>query len=182
MIQTSHGLYRTVCCSFPRSGQSLLKPVLSDYFGDRFKYCEWYDEPEKRPNVCAETNFVKTHDRELNWHIRPDWKYLVLIRNPIDAVSSWRIMEREQNYNAGWKLSHWAKWFDRWVLQPISNRLIVSYESLVRDPRPTIASVIKFLDSESPDVSPNEQAIRDIILSRRVCPRVNHAQEWLGYL
>ncbi len=179
ILQTSNGLNKVVCCSFPRSGQSLLKPVLEDYFGDRFKYCEWYDEPEKRPNVCCETNFVKTHDRELNWHIREDWKYLVLIRNPLAAVSSWRIMEREKDYNIGWKLDLWARWTTRWVINPVPNRLIVSYESMVDNPKEVLKEIIDFVDH---DANVDKELIHQIILNRRICRRVNHVQDWLQYL
>lgn len=171
MIQTSHGLYKTVCVSYPRSGQSLLKPVLSDYFGDRFKYCEWYDEPEKRPNVCAETNFVKTHDRDLNWHIREDWKYLVLVRHPIASVASWKIMEQEGNYNIGWKLDFWAKWTTRWVIGTIPNRMILSYESLVNDPFPVLHTLIWFLSGDG-----DNERIKSLIQKHNISPRTNHAR------
>ena len=179
MIQTSHGLDKVVCCSFPRSGQSLVRPVVMDYFGEKLKYCEWYDESHLRPNVCEETNFVKTHDRDLNWHIREDWKYLVLIRNPLDAVSSWRIMEQEKNYNAGWKLDLWARWTTRWVINPVPNRLIVSYESMVNNPQLTLMKIVDFIQ---PKIPINGELIHDIILRRRIGPRLNHAQDWLGYL
>lgn len=181
MIQEQDGIYKTVAVSYPRSGQSLIQPVLSEYFGTRFHYCEWYNDKEKRPNVCAETNFVKTHDRDLAWHIRDDWKYLVLIRHPLFAVNSWKRFDQEDgDYNVGWKLDFWAKFTTRWVVNDVPNRKIVFFESMISNPLVALSDIILFLDATSTTV--NLPLLESLISKYAIGPRHNHTKEWLGYV
>lgn len=145
-------IHRTKNICFPRSGHHALSNVLLRYFGDEMQYCEFYLEPAKRINDCPATNFEKNHDFELAIQFRPEFRYLVQIRNPINALASWKTMlERTEGKPLphDWlvlKLDFWSAFAKKWVLQPIGPpRLVVTYERLLQYPFEVCTQVIQFL-------------------------------------
>lgn len=110
--------------SLPRSGLHYLKTALEKRLGDRFSFCEWYQEPGCcRGQPCKLTGFleeqyrshgpsvrlVKSHDFELNDRIVPtsfSLRRLVLKRDPLFILTSWFVLNqllshRECLRNAG---------------------------------------------------------------------------------
>lgn len=156
-------LHRTECLTFPRSGHTLLHRLLSDYFVDgELHYCEMYDEPEKVLDRDPTTNFQKNHDLQLATPIRDDRQYLVQIRYPIDTIISWYKMACKANISdapQAWMecafevSSLWLRFYRKWVLSPVPNRLIVNYSDLVAQPVETLERTIDFLGCTNPDRS-----------------------------
>ncbi len=154
-------LNRTECLTFPRSGHTLLHRLLSDYLVDgELRYCEMYTEPEKTLDRDPITNFQKNHDLELTTPIREDRQYLVQIRYPIDTLISWYKMACKTNVSDApqtWMeyafevSSLWLRFYRKWVLSPIPNRLIVNYSDLVSQPVETLERTVDFLGCTDPD-------------------------------
>jgi hypothetical protein len=148
-------------------------------------YCEWYEDKDKRPGVCPDTNLVKTHDRDLDWPIREDWKYLVLIRHPLFAVRSWQQFDREGgDYNIPWKLEFWNQFVLKWVIRPVPNRLVVFYETLVNSPAYALASIIHFLETDQSELSQTRylERLNDLIQKHAIAPRRVNLHDWIDYV
>lgn len=151
-------IHKTENICFPRSGQSITVAVLRDYFGDDFRYCERYLEPEKRMDVCPDTNYEKNHDFDLDAPVIDGRLYVVHIRNPLAAVSSWFDLCVENNEVkdtledwrrfAAMKSQFWAEFYRKWIVSPIKDRLIVDYDLLVNDPVTTFAGLARFITQE----------------------------------
>lgn len=176
---------KIINATFPRSGHRLLLGILSLYFESDLHHCEWYMEPEKRPEVCPETNFVKTHDFELDWPVVDGWKYLVTIRHPLYSVASWRVLDRLltgdydcDNVAGKWKTEFWSKFVNKWVLSPVPNRMIVQYESMIEKPKHTFASIIRFVSG----VEPNHEKLNGILNRATIHPMPTEVHGWLQWI
>ncbi|NNF44441.1 MAG: hypothetical protein HKO59_09580 [Phycisphaerales bacterium] len=169
---------RTECMTFPRSGHGLLQKLLTAYFGEeRLGYCESYGNPHAMFEFDPRTRFQKNHDLDLATpRDQPDRQYLVQIRYPIESLVSWFTLACETNDRtdaaASWinfafeKTAFWMRFYRKWVLDPLPDRLVVNYADLVDDPVTTLADVIEFLGEDAPD--------RERVAS--VCERVGIAR------
>lgn len=178
---------RVINISFPRSGHHMMLEVLRRYFGDDLKYCEYYTEFRKRPELCGETNFTKYHDHDLTWPVDFKYcdKYLVTVRHPLYSIASWRIHHRdelgdvvENQERSKQKVKLWADWVNKWVLSDIPNRMIVQYESMVRDPCAAFFKIIPFLSEEKMDFNKLSHSI-DASAIRHI---PNTTKDWIGWI
>jgi sulfotransferase family protein len=154
-IEAQIGLFKTECISFPRCGHHILERLLHGYFEDRLHYCDIYEEPGKSLDRDPTTNFQKNHDFALDTALDQNRQYLVLVRDPREALISWfrlsvRNGEREYTYKAwqkfaseGW--AYWGGFFDKWVVAPVPKRLIIDYRELTEAPAATLSRVVEFL-------------------------------------
>ena len=154
-LRKINDLFVTECICYPRSGHHALKEVLAAYFGERLNYCEMYRDPvEKRIGPDSQTNYQKNHDFELNTPVM-DRKYIVQVRDPIDAiVSRWNLELRsgeakENEWDFRNSASDWSHYYssfcDRWLWTDHQHRLVVRYLDLVTAPFRTVAHVIQFM-------------------------------------
>lgn len=164
---------KTNSISFPRSGHHALRNVLAEYFGEEFKYCDNYVDPqEKRLGVDLDTNYQKEHDLTLEYPAYLPYRQLIQIRNPFDAIQSWinfdaTVGHEDANQNRErWhavfneRTRFWGLWFDKWVLSPAAvPRLVVPYERLVADPAKVCSSVILFLTNQHADPARLREAL-----------------------
>jgi hypothetical protein len=169
-------LMRTECISFPRCGHHLLERLLRAYFEERFRYCDLYLEPEKSLECNERTNFQKNHDFALTTAVKTDLQYLVLVRDPREALISWfrlqtRNGELEYTHEAwkkfatdGWR--YWAGFFDKWVIAPRPGRLVVDYRDLVTTPVASLSRIVEFLSHRPSCID----ACRGIIMAERIEP------------
>lgn len=179
------GIHKTEFVSVPRSGHHMLVDLLKAYFGEALRYCEYYREPEKRFGRCAETNAQKNHDFNLTTPVRKDRRYVIQIRNPIDALASWTNLSRlEGLFQSGQdvrheyanRLAYWQGFVRKWVVPTIPNRLIVRYENFVQRPEPELARVIRFMT----DTEPDELLLGQVLWANPVKPgRVYRVEEGL---
>lgn len=176
---------KVINATFPRSGHNLVHRVMSMYYEEEFKHCEWYMDVDKRPEVCPETTFVKTHDFELDWPIQDDWKYLVTIRHPLYSVASWRVLDRHltgdedlNNDAARWKAEFWAKFVNKWVLSPVPRRMIVQYESMIERPLYTFSAIARFVSGKEPDAG----KLSDILKRVNIRPMPTEVHGWLKWI
>ncbi len=159
LIESVDGIIKTEAITFPRSGHHLLKNILEHYFDGSLHHCSVHEDPaDLRLGVHPLTNFQKNHDFELDTDIAYDRKYLVQVRNPIDAVESWiRLIQRVgtgepilPDYTV-WqlvslsKLRYWINFVEKWVYTFVPNRLVVSYHDLLNRPESAVTSVIQHL-------------------------------------
>lgn len=154
-------IQRTENICFPRSGHGLLRNLLQGYFGADFVYCEAYFDGEHTLDYDDATNYQKNHDLELITPVRDDRQYLVQVRYPIESLISWFKFNcahgREQDTPVAWtnfaiqKAAFWMRFYRKWVLDDVRNRLVVNYADLVDDPVETLASTVRFLGDEDPD-------------------------------
>lgn len=150
-IKQVNGIYRTECLSFPRSGQAALRGALKKYFGDRLNWSEPYKHPETSLDRNPETNFMKNHDHNLTVTIRDDRKYIVLIRDPIEAIQSWHKMKEggvnPVKWNEFWKdkIRYYAGFTNKWIIDPVPNRVIVRYERLLEEPPHVFEEIVSHI-------------------------------------
>lgn len=178
-------IHKTINVSFPRSGHHMLVEVLKCYFGDEFHYCEWHSDYYKRPDVCAETNFTKTHDHHLTWPVSPEYHHLVQVRSPLYSIASWRIHHKgqfryfyEDQEVSKQKVEFWAKWVNKWILSPVPNRLIVQYESLIMRKSNVWRKVVEFVSPDAVNMDKLCHCI-DVVNPR---PIENTTDDWIGWL
>lgn len=151
---------KTEAITFPRSGHHLLKDILEYYFDGQLQYYSIYgNSPGMLLGASLVTNYQKNHDFDLVTPVLEDRKYIVQIRDPVDAIESWFHMAlRTTSFcgsglpqHAQWKafcsdkMIYYAKFVNKWVFNHVPNRLIVSYYDLLHRPENTITSVIQHM-------------------------------------
>lgn len=168
-------LIPTESISYPRSGHHALVNVLRGYFQENFHYCELYRDPTIQLGVCPTTNYQKNHDFDLNSPVCPARNYIVQVRNPLEAIESWDELDRRVGHPSDTqenKLDFYAAFVKKWVLGPVSHRLVVWYEDLVGNPTATVTSVIQFVTrTQNVDVPLLEEVLRRFPLIRRTHTR-----------
>ena len=141
----------------PRSGQHMFTNWLEVAFGRQLSYCEFYTCMDNRGlyRECEARHwpaamrigcrsgcqFQKNHDFDLQMPISGQFRYVVIYRHPVMSMSSWWKLEGKA---AGDDLSdfmfsrveYWVRFIRKWVLSDISpsNRLVLRYEDLTKDP------------------------------------------------
>ena len=170
-----NNIYVTQCVSFPRSGHHWLVDRLGKYFNGRLNYCEFYQHPESRMDICADTNYQKGHDSCLIDLIRNDIKYVIQIRNFEDAYISWYRYNRLNfftgtdnpigtqkpyvdidsddyiNFKAEYKI-YYDGFINKWINCLIPNSIVIHYENMLKDTTKEISSVIAHITDEPVDL------------------------------
>jgi hypothetical protein len=164
-------IHRTENISFPRSGHHLLVNLLQAYFGEEIRYCEYYSDYSRRMEVCEETNYQKNHDFELATPVLTDRKYVVQVRDPFEAITSFYELDCRQQ-KIGPEATKHEEWFSRrwdyyvafvkkWVLADVPNRLVIHYRDLIDSPHSATARVIAHITDDPKIDSPRlEAAVR----------------------
>lgn len=140
---------RTKIISFPRSGHSLVAMILSNYFGQEFKYCERYVNPELVIEKNSETNIQKEHDFELNTIYEPSLNYIIQIRNPLYAIPSWYSLIKKERRDIDWSifsvhsLEFWNNFLNKWIPTSKQHNIpIIYYEDLILKPKENLIKII----------------------------------------
>jgi hypothetical protein len=84
----TNSLHRTKIVSFPRSGHHLLVRGLQAVFESELVYSEFYKSKHNMSN-CKYVNVQKSHDFDLDEVIDPELRYVVLLREEEEAMTSW---------------------------------------------------------------------------------------------
>lgn len=161
-IKTINGIYLTEIICFPRSGHHWLMSMLEEvYFANRISYCERYEHPERMIEQCADTNVQKNHDEGGDTPIRSDRRYIVQIRDPLEALPSrWKAhLAREDATELGfinneecWRqtmkrwIDYYSRFVSKWIYDEVPNRLILRYNDLLSDPLGSLRKVVDFID------------------------------------
>jgi hypothetical protein len=167
------GIFRTMCATFPRSGHLALRDTLLAYFGERFHYCESHKTPvEFTLENNPKTNYEKNHDFNLTVPVVKWRKHLVQIRDPRAALSSWWRFKgntfplKNTEERRRWRehmtegMEYYHRFFNKWIIQPVPNRLVVPYDLLVSRPLYTCRRVIKFISGEDIEYAQLVRALR----------------------
>ena len=151
--------------SIPRSGHHFLQNLLSAYYGERLRYCEYYSPPN-----CCKTfpctrrgahsiTYQKSHDRKQEVpKDLADAFYIVQYRHPVAEALSDRELDlhdglgrrsldyrRSRDYYVSWlalKAIYYRKFHDKWMTNRVSNGVYVDYGALSKDPRPALSAIV----------------------------------------
>jgi hypothetical protein len=176
---------RTENICYPRSGHHLLVNILVRYFDDKLKYCEYYSDEEHRLDVCPETNYQKNHDFRLTTPILQNLKYVVQIREPFEAITSHYELEvnlgkidplkfDKKEYLTR-KFKYFSEFCQKWVIDDVPNRLIITYRELTDTPFVTAGRVISHItNSASVDVPRLDKAVKSEQVRRCAGNRRNY--------
>ena len=161
------------CCSYPRSGHHVTQRVLEDYFGSRFRYCEFYKTQageccKRFPCRNPAVTMSKTHDFGLTGtlgrgvRVRGSVRHLVLIRSFLEAaVSEYEMLRRSEptlpDTPAAWRsfahgrAAYYRRFASKWVLgRQRHNHLVVRYEDLTEQPFEVLQKVVQLFDPLMP--------------------------------
>jgi hypothetical protein len=178
-------IVRTENICYPRSGHHLLVNILARYFDDSLKYCEYYSDEKHRMDVCPETNYQKNHDFRLTTPVLSDRKYVVQIREPFEAITSHyelevslgkiRPAEFDKKEYLTRKFKYFSEFCQKWVIDDVPNRLIITYRELTDTPFAVVSRVIAHItDSSAVDVSRLTKAVRSEAVRRCAGNRRNY--------
>ena len=186
--QTSRTLRYVACVSYPRSGHHLTQRVLSDYFQQDFRYCQYgikthEDCCQAYPCTHPMVTMTKNHDQELD---RPNTKgiakisglpYLVLIRNYLEAtVSDYSLYLRENPdskkawiFFSKYRAKYYQRFVQKWIFSKDSlEKLIIRYEDLTDNPVFVYNQIIAYFHSSWPiDQMRLEQVIKGASLENQ---------------
>lgn len=172
-----NGIIPTQCPTFPRSGHFVIHAVLVDYFGENLNWCDIHqtgDEGfEKNPNC----NMEKHHDFELDLKINRQRNYLIGIRNPLDAIAGYQAMKvREGSGLEDWRpwrkeqLEYYRGFVQKWIYDPVPNRLVVRYERMVENPLYVFERIVEFMTGEKA----RTELLAEIVHNMKIKPQKKH--------
>lgn len=111
-----------------------------------------YDEHHTTGNTlesCPWITAQKTHDFQLNVPKSPQFVHVVQIRSRWPSISSWCKLlgcdERTLFRVAGVQKDFRCQWLEKWVVDPVPNRIVLRYEDMLKDPRGTVDFVISHI-------------------------------------
>lgn len=144
-----NGIHKTKIVSFPRSGCHLLVRGLQILLQDELVFSEFYGVEHNMENSPC-VNLQKSHDFNLTDEIDPNMKYIVLHRNPLQAVESWYIQVMESGHYYDWelfkaeKMSFAVDFYEKWNNITNENFFVLPYETLINH-LDSIESVADFI-------------------------------------
>jgi len=153
--------------SMPRSGHHLLEMILRNTFGNRFGYCEFYEDDccktvpcqsrDKRDTLKCELFFQKSHDFNLSDPITiPGIFRIVQYRSPVPrSLSNYELYLRngvEDNIRTFRRFLvdealYFCKFYDKWIEKPSSAVFVLTYEQLTADPLRALLHFFQFVNS-----------------------------------
>ena len=172
MIASPPGsLSHVACVSYPRSGHHVTERVLADFFGSRFRHCEFYQVSASEcckayPCGNPAVTMSKNHDFGLvRWpgrgvRPRPDVRHLVLIRSYLDAaVSEYEMLRRAdptlEDSRAAWlrfaraRARYYRRFVEKWFLDGGRRGFhAVRYEDLTSRPLAVLEEIVRLFDPE----------------------------------
>ena len=150
---------------YPRSGYRLSKRIIREYFGNEFHNASIYVNPNNNMDTNPKITFQKNHDLNLQTKIREDRDYLILIRYPLECLTSYYELQvsgfGQEHSKEAWKnfaiqkLDYWKRFYEKWVVTPISSRHVLNYGMLMDDPCGELSRVVSYLDLTGKEVDKN---------------------------
>jgi len=151
--------------SMPRSGHHLLEMILKNTLGDKFSYCEFYEDnccksipcqSQTRKELAVNKLFLqKSHDFDFVDPISiPGTFRVVQYRSPVPrSLSNYELYLRngvEDNIGTFRRfLVHEAlyccKFYKKWIEKPTSKLFILTYEELTGDPLRAVVHFFRYI-------------------------------------
>jgi hypothetical protein len=151
--------------SMPRSGHHLLEMILKNTLGDKFSYCEFYEEScckfipcqSKASKVLVGNKLFlqKSHDFDLSDPIWiPRSFRVVQYRSPVSrSLSNYELYLRngaEDNIGTFRRFLvdealYFCKFYKKWIERPSAKILILTYEELTADPLRALVHFFRFI-------------------------------------
>lgn len=162
MLKCPNGINKTYLVSFPRSGHHLLVRGLQRVMEHKLIYSEFYTVKHNF-STCRFVNLQKSHDFDLQQEIKPDYKYVVLIRNMEDAlISWWKTTDRKvklANFirrNEKYYLDFMMKWSNP------AERKVIDYDWFIWNKYSVIESCCELMGH-----TPNPMEIKEFVKSEK---------------
>ena len=154
--------------SYPRSGNTFLNNIVSNYFLDDFVLFKQHSNEiisSNNQHTIADVNYVKTHDFELKGRAQfidsfsSPVKFLIQIRHPLESISSYYEFalhhgdidtDSISNWNSFLfhRLEYWKSFCDRWTTGFENDEyLVVKYEDLYNNTFSISKKVIELMSS-----------------------------------
>ena len=168
--ERSDNMHHVVGISMPRSGHHYLERLLRGYFGPRMGYCEFYTPPDCCKQVpcsraaarAAELDlfYQKNHDHALDLQLdeRRVSCLLIQYRHPVYRSASnfplecqdrpYLDTEAHLQYWLALEADYYVRFWKKWITPSpdAGTRVLLQYESLLRDPFEALTRVMKALD------------------------------------
>lgn len=161
-------IHRTEIMCFPRSWHHYLIDLLTEYYGAALRYCEYYSHPAGALNVCEETHLQKNHDFDLATEKKQDRKYLIQVRDPLEAINSHFELEPHYAYPTDpyevffkKRITHYAAFVEKWVLaKDLPHKMVLHYSDLTAFPVQSVFKVLQFISDDFPDLKAIQRAVK----------------------
>ena len=152
--------------SIPRSGHNFLAMLLTNLFGSRMHYCDFYIAKDCcRQIPCVRRGdfsyiFQKSHEH--NWEVPKgiaEAVYIIQYRHPVpealshleldltlDANSENFKYARTREYHAlrlAKKAIYYRRFHDKWLVDPLPNGIYLDYDRLAAAPGDAVAEVVR---------------------------------------
>lgn len=153
-------ILKTRFATFPRSGHHWLICQLMNALGDELKYTEHYTRGGETLEKNNALNAQKTHDFGLKCPVSSDYRHIVQIRDFAAVTQSWlgfpthKGMSIKALRKAKWE--YYVRFNKKWIINPVPNRLIVSYDHMLLYPEHTLERVIAHMRGERLPPLPKE--------------------------
>lgn len=141
---------KTRIVTFPRSGHHWLVDGLLQA-NPKLKYNEHHQTGGTLEN--CDCDLQKTHDFLLDVPKKEEYKHVIQFRNPLRSVQSWYELVKESEHTPPYaefflsKIKFYSKWFEKWVMEPTPNSMIVCYEDMLKDYDTIVSKVLRFIDT-----------------------------------
>lgn len=131
--------------TFPRSGHHWLVSMLELRGIEGWCYDEHHTTGNTLEN-CPWITAQKTHDFQLNVPKVNEFVHIVQIRSRAPSIASWckvkKCTERMLFRVAGVQRDFRHQWIEKWLVDPVPNRIVVRYEELARDPQRMVDYIV----------------------------------------
>jgi hypothetical protein len=141
-------MIQTRFVTFPRSGHHWLIGLLEQEQIEGWKY----DEHHSTGNTLESDSSItaqKTHDFGLDVPKVDGYAHIIQVRNKEASIKSWCKVhgcEADRlNEVANVHDDYRERWIEKWVIDPVPNRLIVRYEDLLADTEGWVGRIKKHL-------------------------------------
>lgn len=149
-------LHQTRFVTFPRSGHHWLIRELQARLGNAFCYSEHYSRQRETLESNPAINAQKTHDFDFCCPVATEdsgIRHIVQIRDFYSCCKSWHKLPRHKGGSVGSldaflksRWTYYAAFNEKWVISPfVPNRLVVPYDSLLRNFDETINQIINHI-------------------------------------
>lgn len=161
--------------SLIRSGHHFMVWVLQEYFGQDFRYCEFY-----RPKNCCSTIpctkprlpdsgtnhyfMQKSHDFGMTDPLLPEFKHVIQYRHPIGIAQSGfemaikddrapEIKDDSRSFQEflGKQAQYFIGFYRKYIHELPPYAVLTSYEELLSDTHGTLSRIVSLITGEEPD-------------------------------
>lgn len=144
-------IHKTQGVSFPRSGHAVVWHAIRQYFDKPM--CTYGSVLE-----CQDYIWAKQHDHRGEFPKLAWLRHVIQYRNPVRSIVSNYYLHanhtgrddlRHWHSFVNKQIKSWRRFADKWLLNNgIERSLLIPYESLIKEPLPTLRAIFQFMSDE----------------------------------